>query len=920
MYIEEFREALAIDETYILDNLKLLYGLELSGRRKDEKPYSDLLDLFEDLTSFGDFFYSPRTLLSDNSKKGNSKYGADMRYAMSDDDLLWSNLYYHVDKAEPKHPLDAEPEEMAVICDFISISPSESTSAFYHTAYYLTVIKWLLCDCAGTDILNFASAIFDETDPMLDLFGNIYNVIISSTKKDLRKQIPNLRNYIKSQIHQIIESKLTTQLEKEIMRIYAQLLMFIQMIEQNISAKEAYSSREPVSYLAYYIAETFLRTEDDASALIGLQFAVQTLSISNPAVLQDAYNTLGILAVNTGIFLQMAYDAYYSWLNRKEFEYSCSRFGPEDEKWRRSINGRRRTAVMRTNFAYVCSSIANTYEIGSDRRIVFQNIAEEQIKKVLPSSPQQMDSFGFRRYGTYGYILLAQGISDPKKTKLGLDQLRNYYLGLSKFGRNKSTDRINVINISIKAIMRILLHSYIQSKSSFDEWNQAEENSEYWKELDLEINKYDYSRFWAWTAPDDRNAYEYERAVREKDRLIDLCDFGQSDKYMDNQTVTDISEILILLRQTAVEIQDRLRRLEYSSTDYFTRDEDKDIDITGVRDNTADIAYYTTLRNATYLFDLLYQDSPAKAPRPQRAEKDSECRNCLTVMNAKYMNDPHEGLTLLDELINGVEHPLLYPEGSSKLFRESVYNDVFVFLKSFTTKIDKLFMWNRYASDYDSDGSNSNGCCIQFDPEMINRIVSYSASDKTLTPIEDDFYLYRMVYISEGKEISDQSNPGISKDVSVLYETLKKLAKELNNKLNELLNDNEGFYNDLKDDVMSSLQQTLQSIMFLFKSDDYAEEDESRLIFVRTPDQQDSIRVLPKDSSNLSRLAINPYKQIYIKKIIFGPNVRNAEEWRPYLQYQLNKIWSKYAAENTYEPIIPNKMYSIENSKIHYRT
>ena len=415
-----------------------------------------------------------------------------------------------------------------------------------------------------------------------------------------------------------------------------------------------------------------------------------------------------------------------------------------------------------------------------------------------------------------------------------------------------------------------------------------------------------------------------------------MLDFEFESQYVKSQTVSQIKVILILLRQAASNIQDLLRRFEYSSTNYFTRNAELDNNIKEIRSGNDAIAYYTTLKNASYLFDTLYQDSPDKALSLQKTKNDSEGKNCLTVMNAKYMNDPHEGLTLLDELVRDMDNPPIFPGGSSKQFRELVYNDVFVFLKSFTTKIDKLFMWNRYASDYGSDGNNSNGCCIQFDPEMINRIVSYSASDKTLTPINDDYHLYRMVYVSDDGNINiDQSNPGLSNDVIDLYNALKKLSTELNTKLNNLFGkkakkkghniteddgNNDEWKNNLMDKIMSSLQQTLQSIMFLFKSDDYAEEVESRLIFVRTPDQQDSIRVLPRDSSNLSRLAINPYKQIYIRKIIFGPNVRNADEWKPYLQYQLNKIWKKYAAENKHVEIVPNEMYSIENSKIHYRT
>ena len=944
MYIEELKNALAIDETYTLDNLKLLLGFELSGRKKNVNSFSSLWEMYENLSESWRFS-TPRALVAGSPELEQHPHDVSDEYAMTAEDMSWGRLYYRPEDAEPRRPIVNDPEE-SVIRDFVSLSPKEKASAFYNTAYYLTVFSWLLGEHAEKDPMYYALAVFSDADPMLDVFENAYKLAAARTKKEKQRQIHNLKSFVRTCVQKLVESKELTMQQYEMLCLYMKLLLFVLMVEQGIDFETAKWSYEPESYTAYFLAEAYLRAEDDSSALTGLQFAFRSLRISDPAALQDAFNTMGILAINTGSFLQIAYDVYYSWLNRKMVGkvtgLADEPFGPEDEKWRRTVIGRRRTAAMRTNFAYVCSSIASTYEINSDRRKVFQAIAEEQIKKVLPPSPEQMDSFGFRRYGTYGYILLTQGISDSEKIQLGLKQLQLYYSGLEKYGRNKTADRLNVINNSAKAIMRILFLSYMKSNLSFDEWAQSKETADNWTNLQSEIFKV-YSRNWPYVIPDDRNAYEYENAIREYKKLDKLLGFEKGYFSLDTHTINQISIILVLMRQTALNIQTLLRRVEYSSSNYFTRDDEKDDGIKEKRSGTAAIAYYTTLKNATYLFDLLYQESPVKAPRAQKSEPDSDCKNCLTVMNAKYMNDPHEGLTLLNELVRDMDHPLLFPEGSPKQFRESVYSDAFIFLKSFTTKIDKLFMWNRYASDYGSDGNNSNGCCIQFDPEMIDRIVSYSASDKTLTPIEDDYHLYRMVYVSDDGDITDQANLGIPDEVGTLYLTLKELAAELNEKMNSLattieaekakkgnneIKDNEENektplereYMHLKDEIMSSLQQTLQSIMFLFKSDDYAEEDESRLIFVRTPDQQDSIRVLPKDSSNLSRLAINPFKQIYIQKIIFGPNVRNTEEWKPYLQYQLNKIWSKYAAESKHEKIIPNKKYSIENSKIHYRT
>ena len=924
MYIEKLKDALAIDETYTLENLKLLYSLEMGGRRKKDHKYTDLIELVSEIQN--DSLSIPRTLLPFSPERAESSCVVDCRYAMTDDDLSFAKLNLHNGSDEL---LDDSDSERSDINSFRSLYPNDKTSAFYSTVYYITSINWLLSDHWKNDIPFFAWRILAQKNGIAELFDCIYKIETTDNYDIQLQQIQNLKSYINTNIHHLVESKELTSQEFEKMRLYAQFMCFSLSIEQEKGAKEVYQNKEPQSYLAYYIAESFIRAKDDYSSLIALQVARFSMHISDPAIRQDAFNTLGILAINTGIYLQTSYDIYYSWLNRRmvgdveDDQVSESLMSIAESEWRQTAAGQKRIAAMRANFAYVCSIIANTYEINSIRRVQFQNIAEEQIKMVIPSSPDKIDSVNFRRYGTYGYILLDQSISNPKILQKGMDQLKIYRRGLTEYGKSKSVDRLNAIMSCISAIMKILLHSYMESNRPFDEWILSKSVKQYWQDLESEY-KGKFLQDWDFNLPDERNAYENEKANRKLARLKKLFDFGQNLQFANNQTISEISKILILFRQTAINIKTLLRRLEYSNINYLTRDDNNDRRIRQKKTREITIASYTTLKNATYLFDMLYQKSPGKAPQQQKDEADSLCKNCLTVMNVKYMNDPYEGLALLDGLVKGIKEPLLFPEGSTEQFRESVYNNTFIFLKSFTTKIDKLFMWNRYASDYDSDGSNSNGCCIQFDPEMINRIVSYSASDKVLNPIEDDYYLYRIVYVSKNGVITSQSNPGLSNDVKKLYKTLKKLASELNTKLTILVNQSKtkksNIYEHLKDEITLSLQETLQSIMFLFKSDDYAEEDESRLIFVRTPDQQDSIRILPKDSANLSKLAINPYKQIYINKIIFGPNVRNVEEWKPYLQYQLNKIWTKYAAENKPKKITPNKMYSIENSKIHYRT
>ena len=181
--------------------------------------------------------------------------------------------------------------------------------------------------------------------------------------------------------------------------------------------------------------------------------------------------------------------------------------------------------------------------------------------------------------------------------------------------------------------------------------------------------------------------------------------------------------------------------------------------------------------------------------------------------------------------------------------------------------------------------------------------------------VNDDYYLYRMVYLASNNTISREMNPGISEETINLFNSLKRLVFELNEQF-KTPSKSPGI-EEIKEKTRISLRKSLKLLMFLFKSDDYAEEVESRLIFERHYDQQDSIRLV---SQNPCKLAINPYKQIYIKSIIFGPNIRNTEEWVPYFQYELNKLWAKYIEETGDNSRPVCERYSIEKSSVHYHT
>lgn len=97
----------------------------------------------------------------------------------------------------------------------------------------------------------------------------------------------------------------------------------------------------------------------------------------------------------------------------------------------------------------------------------------------------------------------------------------------------------------------------------------------------------------------------------------------------------------------------------------------------------------------------------------------------------------------------------------------------------------------------------------------------------------------------------------------------------------------------LSDAIRRLVARQLRRILYLFKDSSYAREDEKRLILFRGTDEQslESIRVLPAvDSQSPRLLCLNPPIQVKIKSITLGPNVVNAEEWVPDLQYRLSEM------------------------------
>lgn len=674
---------------------------------------------------------------------------------------------------------------------------------------------------------------------------------------------------------------------------------------------------EATSKLAHYLSVALKNRKRYEE---GLLFAKHSLNLLGCEDRYNAFNILSLIATRVYGKRQLAYDILKSWLQMHSIgevtnylaEDMFAKWVIEEEKWRQTIDGMIASSVMYNNFASVAINIRDTYDLSDPAHDEFGKIAVSAAKSAtdaIKKSQKILDEKNRRNKslvtaGLY-YCFQTQGRALSDLARL------NSAGTLSAFQRSAkhAPDRFKQ-----KSLMYVL--STIQTAMVFDKLYHTVKTNKIDDEKKEKIFEKCICDLYSLDSVENGDGDNYGNSVRERMKPIYQFDkiVNAYKEKVDEHKIKDISRLLVLIYQCA-EIIKVFLGIRNSSKDYYKRENDdagKDCVIHRRKDNP--VAYYTTIKTASYIFDEIVQKEPGKAPT---VEKDTVGKNCLTVVHAKNMNDPHEGISLLNAFQHSIKSDnVLLPPGEEVQFREALYLDTYVFLKSFTEQIDKLVMWNRYASDYGSDGQNSNGCCIEFEPEVFDRLSDPSGNREIDS--DDRSSLYRVVYLSDNFTIEDSRNTSLDsvQKVRELFLFLLDRVNDLNSAIQDSIHrisdeNNKQFFITT---VKNALRISLETIMFLFKDDDYSEEHESRLIFSRGYDQGDSIRVLP---GSPQKLAINPFFQVYIKRIILGPNVRDPDAWKPYFQYQLNKMWAKYEADTK----IPEwQRYTIENSKIHYHT
>jgi len=646
--------------------------------------------------------------------------------------------------------------------------------------------------------------------------------------------------------------------EENLLLLGMQFWVFVQMFfNNNLQKKE--TTKNVSCLVSLYSAKYCFNNSDNEN---GIKFGKVALFISQPSERQYAYNILALCAVESEQY-QLAYDVYLAWINKRfpegcfllenDDKYLLEQLLQSDEEyfWREKHN--EHVAQMYGNFSYVCGAMYDTLE-DSFRKRRLMVLAEKFILDAI-----NFDSKSDSYYCSAGTIFL-----DQKKHIKSLEYYRKY-MENTKNSANKLTAMRSIISVYKEmmlecSIPKKVLGEFDEITDQFVEFYKTNLIGNNDKNMKTELN-------------DGSNIYF----------LLSEC----------QKLSINSKEAKNLIFQISAEVSFFLKRLRHVPLYEHKYDlhleefsEEIQIMLKGINsktyrgprkniNNSKDIAYYTSMKNLQFLF------SEITDPRDNKA-----LLNCLTMMHARYMNDPEEGLILLKQLEK------FLPVSPEEL-RDELYDQKFVFLKSFTSLIDQLNMWTMYGSDK-SEGDDCNGCCVCIAPETFDLIIRRVKDDQNNAALplkfnnDDDFHLYNVAYVDGANVIVNGR-----KDVYLRkhYLSLRKHMEKL-----ELLI-RKGTLQDKK--ILSScIVRLLEKLMFLFKDSSYSLEGESRLIITR--DIKDRKEIHKTDQSP-PRLFINPPYQIFPERIILGPKVEDSDYWIPHLQFELSKIHEKWSEKDIRE-------------------
>ena len=263
--------------------------------------------------------------------------------------------------------------------------------------------------------------------------------------------------------------------------------------------------------------------------------------------------------------------------------------------------------------------------------------------------------------------------------------------------------------------------------------------------------------------------------------------------------------------------------------------------------------------------------------------------------NTFYMNDPEEGREFFKIMQkSGIDIQEIFYGDESKSNPSPAFIGSFVKVGVKEPKQkDELLWWRLYGIH---DRQEAAGACLIFKHEGTVFAENYrqqigamqqlqlklllGESDRQIPeegqPRKPD--LYKIVYSDEG------NNQELSEELKKLAKSLKQIEKQIEEEKND----------SSKEKLRELVRDLLDAIRFLFKSHNYSEEKEVRVVQVRyydeteTPQEPTDIQV---DSAQTPpRFYLETHENFRFSEVILGPQARGVPELIPWLKERGIKV------------------------------
>ena len=271
----------------------------------------------------------------------------------------------------------------------------------------------------------------------------------------------------------------------------------------------------------------------------------------------------------------------------------------------------------------------------------------------------------------------------------------------------------------------------------------------------------------------------------------------------------------------------------------------------------------------------------------------------LRLWNSVYMNDPYEGVSFLDLLMNQKEKEEEKEEEKEKE-RQELLRQYFpylngnekrldpvkgnVYITSLTKLEDDMMMWMTY-------GEGAQGCNIVFADDFFD--VRSRLGDSMGLPVysDEDYPLYEVQYIdveaakkgeikivtaedqAEQNEISGKAREQGKEKLQGKGERIRKSMEGLWKNvrlLEEYLKTVPEIKASGKDTIRGFIADALNEVRFLFKYDEYAKEQEIRMVRYSSTSELDEKFEIP-------RMYVEVQKEVQIKEVMLGPKISPEE-------------------------------------------